>query len=651
LTDDAERGQDPRAEDGGNPDHKTLRAILNGLRDVLYLLDLQDGSFRYVNPAVEQVLGLTPREFVEEGPDGMWRRIHPDERERVRAEFRRAVESGEDPSGALEFRLLHQDGNYRWVSASQRVVRGDSGEPRRVVGTLRDVTERKRTEAELRREREFVNTIIETSAALIVVLDAEGHIVRFNRACRKATGYSAEQVEGRLLWELLSPEEERDRVRRVFGEVTEATGRVTCENHWLTAEGEERLISWTNACARGDEGELRCVVATGVDVTEQQRLEERLRRAARLEAVGQLAGGIAHDFNNLLTAIIGYCDLTMMEVPDEAKVSDDVLRIKSAAKRAANLSERLLAFGSREPSEPKVLDLNERVSEMTRMLRHVIEENIELNVQVSATPLKVRMDPGQLERILVNLAVNARDAMPDGGRLAVSTGRAALPQDRVPEGEAGDYARLTVTDTGVGMAPEVRERIFDPFFTTKDKGYGTGLGLATVYSLVQQQGGHIECDSAPGEGTKFDVYLPLLAAEAPVTADETAWGMRLGGDETILLVEDDDRVREMGTRVLEGFGYTVLTAPDGRRGLELFRKHKSTVDLLVTDVVMPHTDGLELAGQVRALRPEMKVLYMSGYAGRGDAEGRKEGSTHPLLPKPFTASRLAQKVREVLDEP
>ncbi|MFO7958312.1 MAG: PAS domain S-box protein [Candidatus Brocadiia bacterium] len=650
MADDGERGAERRTSEGGDPDHKTLRAILRGLRDVLYLLDLRERSFVYVSPAVERVLGLTPRQFVDEGVEGLWARIHPEERERVGAEFREVLGSRQAPSGTLEFRLRHHRGEYRWVSASQRVVRGGSGEPRRLVGTLRDVTDRKRAEAELRREPEFVNTIIETSAALIVVLDADGRILRFNRACRKLTGYAPEEVEGRLVWELLIPEEEREEVRRVFEEVTRTPGRVQHQNHWLTRDGEQRLISWTNTCAR-EGGKVRYVVATGVDVTERQQLEERLRRAARLEAVGQLAGGIAHDFNNLLTAIIGYCDLTMMEVPDEAKVSEDILRIKSAAKRAANLSERLLAFGRREPSEPKVLDLNERVSEMTRMLRHVIEENIELNVCLSETPLKVRMDPAQLERILVNLAVNARDAMPDGGRLTVAAGRATCPEHSGPEGESGACARLTVQDTGVGMGPEVRERIFDPFFTTKDRGYGTGLGLATVYGLVQQQGGHIECESEPGEGTRFDVYLPLLEEEAPVSPEDTAWGMQLGGDETVLLVEDDEGVREMGTRVLEGFGYTVLTASDGREGLELFRKHRSTVDLLVTDVVMPQTDGLELAEQAQSLRPDLKVLYVSGYAGRDNAEGRKADAAHPLLPKPFTASRLAQRVREVLDEP
>ncbi len=646
MAKDPERGEAPQATSAEKP----VRAILNELRDVLYLLDIPAQSVRYVNPAVEQMLGITPQQFVQLGPRGLWKRVHPEEREQLVAAIREALRSAETASRPLEFRILHRDGQYRWVSASQRVVRGPSGSPLRVIGTLRDVTERKRAETELLREREFFSTIIESTAALIVVLDPEGRIIRFNKACRELTGRELDSVRGQHVWDFVTPPPEREEVRRAFQEALETGGPVKHECHWLGAEGEERLIAWTDTCCRDDAGKTHCVVATGVDVTEQRHVEERLRGAARLEAVGQLAGGIAHDFNNLLTAIIGYCDLTLMEMPDEVSVCDDVLRIKSAAKRAANLSERLLAFSSQQPSQLRVTDVNERIAEIARMLRRVIEENIELQVNKSEAPLKVRMDPAQLERIVVNLAVNARDAMPDGGRLTIATGRARRSSEEEPAENGTGYAVLTVQDTGTGMTPQVRERIFDPFFTTKALGCGTGLGLTTVCTLVQQLGGRVECESAPGEGTVFRVYLPLLGRRTPVTEDETAYGLRLGGDETVLLVEDDEKVREMATRVLEGFGYTVLTAPDGQRGLDTFRRHRATVDLLITDVVMPRMSGPDLVEKARSLRPDVKVLYVSGYTASERPRALRQTTTQPFLAKPFTASRLAQKVREVLAE-
>ncbi|MDX6474711.1 MAG: two-component system, cell cycle sensor histidine kinase and response regulator CckA, partial [Gaiellaceae bacterium] len=374
------------------------------------------------------------------------------------------------------------------------------------------------------------------------------------------------------------------------------------------------------------------------DLTRTQELESQLRQAQKMEAVGRLAGGIAHDFNNLLTAISGYSEFLIDGLDDE-RLRRHADEIRKAAARAASLTGQLLAFSRRQVLQPRILDLNAVVSDMDMMLRRLIGEDVELVTLLDPDVGRVRADPTQVEQVIVNLAVNARDAMPNGGSVTIETVDVAT--------EEGDFVELRMTDTGVGMTELERQQLFDPFFTTKEG--GTGLGLATVYGIVEQSGGTIEVDTAPGMGSSFRVWLPRVDAPAEHTAVAPAARPR-PGDETILLVEDETVVRQLVAEILESTGYTVMQAGDGPSALELLRRHSGKLDLLVTDVVMPGMSGPEVAQAVASMRPGTQVLYTSGYT---DSAIGHHGVLEPgiaFLQKPFSADDLTRKVRSLLDE-
>ena len=540
----------------------------------------------------------------------------------------------------------------RWFGVRAYPITDEAGAVQQVVHVARDITEQKLAEQQLVRERQFSNAVIETAGALIVVLDPEGRIVRFNRACEELTGFSFEEVKGRPLWGVLVVPEEREALSHMSAALTSGVASATLESHWQTKDGQRCLIAWAYTRLSDDEGNVQWLVGTGIDVTEHRQLEEQLRRAAKLEAVGQLAGGVAHDFNNLLTAILGYVDLNLPDIPEGTQLHGDLLHVKDAAKRASNLTRQLLTFSRQQVAAPMALDLNETVGDVCKMLRHLIEEKVEMQVALSEQPLTVMADPAQVGQVLMNLAVNARDAMPDGGLLTVETSVVEILQDEAATGweaDTGRYAVLTVTDTGVGMPPEVTARIFDPFFTTKDVGEGTGLGLSTVYGIVQQHKGFIECQSEPGKGTAFRVCLPFTEVAEAAAQQKTDSGLSTGGDETILLVEDEEEVRTLASRILSDLGYTVLPAADGLEALGLLRHRRDGIDLLVTDLVMPKMGGCELAQSVRLMQPDAKLLFMSGYTGEATAGPGGDLPAVPVLQKPFTAHALAERVRDALD--
>ncbi len=388
------------------------------------------------------------------------------------------------------------------------------------------------------------------------------------------------------------------------------------------------------------------------DVSERKRLGEQLRQAQKMEALGRLAGGIAHDFNNLLTAIISYSELlleTLGEVEPARRHAEEILR---AADRAAALTRQLLAYSRQQVLAPQVLNLNTVVSGLERLLRRLIGEDIELSTALAAGLRRVKIDPGQIEQVLMNLAVNARDAMPTGGKLSISTANVELDEAYAwnhVDVQPGAYVRLSVSDTGTGMSEEVRARVFEPFFTTKDVGRGTGLGLATVHGIIKQSEGHIEVESAPGQGTAFHVYIPQVIEPARPTMHAMPRPELLRGTETVLLVEDDDVVRGLMRTVLERHGYTVLEASQGIEALQLSSQHQGPLHMLLTDVVMPHMNGRQLYSQLAAHRPGLKVLYMSGYTGGAIAHLGELEPEAAFLQKPFPAEALARKLREVLE--
>jgi two-component system, cell cycle sensor histidine kinase and response regulator CckA len=422
--------------------------------------------------------------------------------------------------------------------------------------------------------------------------------------------------------------------------------------------GRRVAISMTIFPLFADSGEIDYVAATYKDETEilltHERLrlsEEQLRQAQKMEAVGRLAGGVAHDFNNVLSVILTYGELLLEGLKADDPMRPDIDEIRKAALRAEGLTRQLLLFSRQQVLEPKVVDLREVLGSMDKMLQRILGEDVELASVWSADPGRVRVDPTHIEQVILNLVVNARDAMPTGGKVSIEVANVVLDEayaeTHLPA-KAGAYVMLAITDTGSGMDKATQLRIFEPFFTTKDKGKGTGLGLSTVFGIVQQGGGHIWVSSEPSKGTTFEVYLPRAAAEVDVPAAPAA-PTTLSGTETILVVEDEDPVRTVVVNVLQRHGYRVLSAPHADEALRLCAVHSGTIDLLLTDVVMPKTSGVELAKQLLAVRPAMKVLYMSGYTD--DSVVRHGVTGVAILQKPVTPASLSRKVREVLGSP
>jgi len=441
------------------------------------------------------------------------------------------------------------------------------------------------------------------------------------------------------------------RIREAVGRAVRDGVPYVVEHRIIRPSGEERIVQERSHIERDDAGRPVRMIGTVLDVTERRHLEEQFRQSQKMEAIGRLAGGVAHDMNNLLTAILGSTELLLLDLP-AGPTRDEVAEMRAVAERAADLVRRLLAFSRRQVLEPRVLDLNDLVGNLQKMLRRLIGEDVELRFAPGPRLGAVRADPGQLEQVILNLAVNARDAMPQGGRLTIETANADLDDAYVHRHAGvtpGPYVLLSVSDNGIGMDKDTLAHLFEPFFTTKPRGQGTGLGLATVYGIVKQSGGHVWAYSEPARGATFKVYLPraddMVAAEAtPAAAAGPA-----RGSETVLLIEDEQVVRVLARKVLAQHGYTVLEAAGAEEALALVAQHFGSIHLILTDVVMPGMSGRELARRLAARLPEIKVLYMSGYS---DDAVVRHGVLDPgtaFIQKPFTPHGLARKVRDVLD--
>jgi two-component system cell cycle sensor histidine kinase/response regulator CckA len=469
-----------------------------------------------------------------------------------------------------------------------------------------------------------------------------------NQAAIKAYGYSREEFMSMTLDDL-QPPADLARVRKIVEELPAGVSKPGAYRH---RKKDGRIIDVDITLHKFALGNAPCVLAVALDITERNRMELQLRQAQKMEAIGSLAGGVAHDFNNLLSVILSYSRMLSESLKPGDPMRDDLQEISQAGLRAADLTRQLLAFSRQQVLEPRVLDLNAVIKGVAKMLRRLVGEDVDLSL-VSALELgAVRADPGQVEQVLMNLVVNSRDAMPDGGKLTIETANVALDSSYAaahPGVVAGRYVMLAVSDSGSGMDAATRERIFDPFFTTKEMGTGTGLGLATVFGIVQQSGGHIWVYSEQGVGTTFKVYLPQTdsAYDAPAVTSSDVVVTR--GTETILLVEDEEAVRVLTRTILERHGYRVIEAQSGGDALLICEQHTATIHLLLTDVVMPRMSGRKLAERLSSVRPEMKVLYMSGYTDDSIVRHGVLESGVAFLQKPITPETLTQKLREVLD--
>ena len=524
------------------------------------------------------------------------------------------------------------------------------------IWSFHDVTERRRAEETLRQSEEKFRQLVDHISDVFWMTSPDLQKVLYVSPAYESTwGQSTESLYARpLQWiEAILPED-RERVTVIFGALTGNQSNVSVEYQIARPDGMIRWIHDRGFQVRDAAGSLIRLAGIATDITERKRLEARLFQSQKMETVGKLAGSVAHEFNSILTAIIGQSELLLRDLPPDAPLSKRAYEIRQAADRAATLARQLLAYGRKQIIQPKILNLNMVLTDMTRTLQHLMGAEVDVRIVPTAGLKMVKIDPGQMEQIIVNMAVNAADAMPNGGKLTLETANVTLDEEYVRAFHGlkpGGYVMLAITDSGTGMSEEVKARAFEPFFTTKGVGQGTGLGLATCYGIVKQSDGHITVYSEPGRGTTFKIYLPQVEPQVKIPSPRLNAPDLPRGTETILLAEDDPSLREMSATLLRRLGYTVLTAVDGVEALSMKNQQDAGhIDLLFTDVVMPHMSGKELADRIRATYPHTKILFTSAYTeGAVVHQGiLNDGVT--LLQKPFTPSALANKVREVLDQ-
>jgi two-component system, cell cycle sensor histidine kinase and response regulator CckA len=599
---------------------------------------------------LEALFGLEPGEFGGTY-DELIERVHPDDRALFGASVAEAISQD---SPAVVYRAVWPDGSIHWHERKSQHVLGPDGQFQGMAGVTFDVTEREEAATSLRESEERFRLILEHAHDLIALLDAEGRFLYVSPSCQPMLGHPAATLLGTVAADLIHPDDRPEGPIWGVGVLREYRLQ-TAAGDWVWVEGrsygiEGRTESRSALIARDISERKRAEVA-------RLLLEDELRQAQKMDAVGQLAGGIAHDFSNLLTVISGHTQILLARPGLDVEAAKAITEIGKAADRAARLTGQLLAFSRKQVLEPRVLNLNHIVKEMQTMLEPLIGRRIEFSTILADDLGSISADPGHIEQIIMNLVVNARDAMPDGGTLLLRTGHATLPDasvKRLPDAIPGDHVVLAVTDDGRGMDAATAGRIFEPFYTTKARGAGTGLGLSTVYGIVKQCGGEIEVESQPGVGTTFRLYFPRVAADSPAVIWRSPAATRsdaetrpLQGSETVLIVEDEEALRAIGMEILEAYEYTVLVAGDGLAALELAREHTQPIDLLMTDIMMPKMGGIELAERLSALHPELRILYTSGYNDSGSNVQRVAGSRY--LQKPYVMQDLARTVRDLLD--
>jgi PAS domain S-box-containing protein len=642
LRDKAHREEAARLQEQIHRAKKEWELTFDVIPDPVFFVDDQYRIQR-ANRAAATLLGLEPAQLIDKY---CYKVLGETAEPLPGSPFRRMLRTGKEERCDIEVARL---GKVFDVTVSP--IFDSSGTAYGSVHVLHDITDRKREEEALRRSEASYRSLILGATYGIFGCDVNGKFLAVNPALVAMLGYESEAdlLAANLVRDVIRDPDEGARLLQQYRQKGRVDG---LEAQWRRKDGTPVQVRLSGRTVLDERGALEGCEIIAEDLSERWRLEEQLRRAQKMEAVGRLAGGVAHDFNNLLTIVMGYSDLLLERLGATDAMRAYVEEIKKAGERAASLTRQLLAFGRRQVLAPQVLDLNAVVTNVDKMLRRLIGENIELSAVLEPELGRVKADPGQIEQVILNLVLNARDAMPQGGQLTLETANVELNEGYARSHESvlpGRYVMLTVSDSGMGMDAETQAHIFEPFFTTKEKGKGTGLGLATVYGIVKQSGGHIWLYSEPDQGTAFKIYLPRLeAAVQPVETISTGAPLA-GGSETILLVEDEEGVRDLAGRILELKGYKVITASNPTVAAQVFERHEGPIHLLLTDVVMPTMSGRQLAEHLALLRPGLKVLYMSGYTDNSIIPHGilKEGTQ--FLQKPFTPDSLTRKVREVLE--
>ncbi len=626
------------------------RIVAESASDVIMTID-ESSLILFANPAAEKIFGYKSEELIGNNLEI----IVP---ERLRAAHRtgmdRYMQTGKRriPWSGVELVALHRNGQEIHIEISFGEYHKD--DKRLFTAIIRDITKRKRAEEALSQAEARYRNLVEFSPMIVYLAEPyPPYAPIYVSPNIKMLGYSQDEwYEKSDVWINMIHHDDREKVLRMTEEAMKQNIDTDLEYRLVRYDGRVHWIHDKGRFIADDEGNKIGWQGIILDITATKELEEQLRQAQKLESIGRLAGGIAHDFNNMLTAINGYSELTLRALAADNPLRRNIEEIKKAGTRSALLTHQLLAFSRRQVLQPVVLDLNAVITDTAKILERVIGEDVRLVIALKPRTGRVNVDPGQLSQIIMNLAVNARDAMPGGGTLTIETADVFLEPDEAKQKVGvvpGAYVQLSVCDTGDGMDENTRQHIFEPFFTTKEVGRGTGLGLATVYGIVKQSGGNIEVDSQAGAGTVFRIYLPRVAEQSEAAETTEALAESLTGTETILLVEDEELVRNLSREILESCGYTVIEAGDGIEALEVCASIDCRIDLLMTDVVMPRMGGRELAEKIKEQLPDLPILFTSGYTNYTDeAEGGALESGGNFIQKPFTFDALASKIRELL---
>jgi two-component system, cell cycle sensor histidine kinase and response regulator CckA len=614
-----------------SPDAITLRS----LPERRYI-EVNEGFTRLTGYAAEEVIGKTPAEL------NLW----VEEATRV-ATLRTLERKGQVHEEEFKFRTKSGEIRYGQLSAVRVEL---NGEPF-MLSITHDITNVKRAEEAVRRSEADLRTLVRDAPYGIYQVDVDGRLLQVNPALQKMLGYEseAELLRCNMTMDVYCDPASR---LRIVNECWNKKDFREIEARWKRKDGKVIEVRLTGRTVHDSDRRVSYFEVFAEDVTERRSLERQFLQAQKMDAIGRLAGGIAHDFNNLLAVILGHSEILREQSGEQAKLHKSAEAINRAAERAAGLTMQLLTLSRKQVIEPKIVDVNAALVEIEKMVRRVIREDIKLTMRLDQNVGCIKVDPGHLDQILMNLVVNARDAMPGGGELVLHTAGAEFDEGYVKHHlgtNAGPYVMMAVSDTGTGMDAATLSHIFEPFFTTKEKGKGTGLGLSTVYGIVKQAGGHIVPYSEPGQGTTMKIYFPRVDdGQAGATAVKATEAIPRG-TEGVLVVEDETALRELTHSILSGSGYTVFEASGLEDALRIIRGKKAKISLLLTDVVMPGTGGKELAQRLKALQPDLKVVFMSGYADEVIAHNGKFAEGTVLIQKPFTKKALLRKVREVLD--
>jgi PAS domain S-box-containing protein len=597
------------------------------------------GIRRYISPVCRDILGFEPEELIG---TTLIDTIHPDDRAAVSAGLDALYEGPADQE-TVSYRVSHKDGHWVWLEARGRLIRNSDGRPQEVVSVVREITERVRLEEELRAAVKANRAIFEHSLDVICSIDENGAFTRVSPQAAAAWGYLPQELIGRRYLDLVHPDDHEKTVR-IAERIVAGTPTTGFENRYIRRDGSVVPILWSAVWS--DEHKTMFCVAR--DLSERLQLEEQLRQSQKMEAVGQLTGGIAHDFNNLLTVILGNAELLTENPADPALTLNLARQIVETAERGADLNSKLLAFGRRQSLKPERLKIEQAIENMVPMLHRTIGEHIELNTTLVETQLSAIVDRSLFDSAILNLVLNARDAMPQGGKLTISSGQRVghFGEGTVPVGQQVVF--VTVADTGVGMTPEVMAQVFEPFFTTKEIGKGSGLGLSMVFGFAQQSAGHVSIESKVGEGTSVTIVLPAVVGQAAKPSPHRDVPEAVTSKARVLLVEDEPQVLQFVATQLINMGYEVTAVSTGTDALDVL-KQGEPFDVLFTDVVLPKgMSGVELAKQVRQTRPGMKVLLTSGYPEEVFEQHGGRDVNMPLLHKPYRRKELAESLRKVL---